>query len=74
MKRFLSKQHIVKYLIGGLIGATAGFSYFYFVGCHSGTCAITSSALNSSVYGVLMGVVIADSFHPKSKTTHQHDQ
>ncbi|MBS1637537.1 MAG: hypothetical protein JST26_16600 [Bacteroidetes bacterium] len=42
-------------LIGVLSGALAGWSYWYFVGCASGTCAITSSPYNSSLYGALMG-------------------
>lgn len=40
---------------GLLIGAIAGYAYYYFVGCNSGTCAITSSPINSTIYGVLMG-------------------
>jgi hypothetical protein len=42
-------------LIGVLIGGLAGFAYYYFVGCASGTCSITSKPLNSSLYGALMG-------------------
>lgn len=74
MRRFLTKYSMVKYLLGGLIGAILGFSYFYFVGCHSGTCAITSSALNSSIYGVLVGALLADSFPSKNHLSQQHDK
>ncbi len=42
-------------LIGIVIGALGGFLYYYFVGCASGTCAITSKPLNSTLYGALMG-------------------
>lgn len=52
------KALIIKYkpeLIGGILGAIAGWCYWYFVGCSSGTCAITSNPLNSTLYGVLLG-------------------
>lgn len=41
--------------IGLIVGALGGYAYYYFVGCNSGTCAITSSPVNSTVYGILMG-------------------
>jgi hypothetical protein len=40
-----------------LIGAIIGYSYYYFIGCNSGSCAITSRPLNSIVYGAFMGFV-----------------
>ncbi|MGI6181747.1 MAG: DUF6132 family protein [Agathobaculum sp.] len=35
-------------------GALAGLVYYYFVGCPSGSCSITSTPLNAMVY---MGIV-----------------
>jgi hypothetical protein len=49
-------------LIGIGLGAIAGFLYWKFVGCASGTCMITSKPLNSSLYGALMGFLIAGMF------------
>jgi phage shock protein E len=42
-------------LLGVFIGAIAGYLYYNFVGCASGTCAITSKPFNSTLYGALMG-------------------
>jgi hypothetical protein len=42
-------------LLGMFVGAASGYAYYHFVGCNSGTCAITSSPINSTIYGVLMG-------------------
>ena len=42
-------------LLGVVIGAIAGYLYYNFVGCASGTCAITSKPFNSTLYGALMG-------------------
>lgn len=53
-------------LIGMSLGFVAGYAYYYFVGCASGTCAITSKPLNSTLYGGLMGFLLFDLF-PKKK-------
>ena len=49
-------------LLGILIGAVAGFLYWNFVGCSSGTCMITSKPINSSLYGGLMGYLLFNIF------------
>ena len=49
-------------LIGILAGGSAGYLYYYFVGCASGTCAITSSPVNSTLYGALMGALLLNIF------------
>jgi F0F1-type ATP synthase assembly protein I len=54
-------------LIGIVIGAIAGWLYWHFVGCSSGTCAITSKPINSSLYGALMGYLIAGMFQKDVK-------
>ena len=54
--------------IGIVIGAGGGYLYWYFVGCASGSCFITSSPLNSTLYGGLMGGLLVNTFHdPKRK-------
>jgi hypothetical protein len=53
MTAFLKKYKLT--LLGSLIGAAGGYAYYHFVGCNSGSCAITSSPINSAIYGVLMG-------------------
>jgi len=52
-------------IIGILIGAVGGYAYYYFVGCASGTCSITSKPLNSALYGALIGGVLFSSFEKK---------
>lgn len=51
--RFIKKHKLV--IIGVLLGTTLGFLYWQQIGCASGTCAITSSPVNSSLYGAMMG-------------------
>ncbi|MBL0330857.1 MAG: hypothetical protein IPP64_15970 [Bacteroidetes bacterium] len=60
-----------KFTIAGVaLGAIGGYLYYYFVGCASGTCAITSKPLNSTLYGGLMGGLLVNVFKtekPKSE-------
>jgi hypothetical protein len=54
-------------LIGISIGAIAGFMYWKWIGCASGTCMITSRPLNSSLYGALMGFLVMGLFKKEQK-------
>ena len=47
---------------GIALGAIGGWAWWYFFGCTSG-CAITSSPLNSTLYGALMGGLLFHSFN-----------
>ena len=49
-------------LIGITLGAVAGFLYWKFVGCSSGACMITSKPINSTLYGAVMGFLVAGIF------------
>ena len=42
------------YFIGTFIGALAGFLYWKYVGCLTGTCSITSNPINSTIYFALI--------------------
>jgi hypothetical protein len=72
------KTAIIKWGIGILLGAVAGYLYWYYIGCTSGSCAITSSPVNSTLYGALMGGLLLNTFETKKirndetkKTTDQ---
>ena len=54
-------------LLGVVLGTISGFLYWKFVGCASGTCMITSKPLNSSLYGALMGFLVAGMFKREDK-------
>lgn len=41
------------------LGALGGFLYYNFIGCN-GSCAITGSPVNSTLYGSLMGLILTD--------------
>lgn len=59
------KAILIKYkpeIIGTIAGAVAGWCYWYFSGCSSGSCAITSSPVNSTLYGALLGGILGSTF------------
>jgi hypothetical protein len=61
-----------KYIIGFVIGAAGGFAYYYFIGCKSGACPLTSNPYISSIWGGVIGALIADTvadLFRKKKTT-----
>ena len=55
------------YFIGAALGALGGFLYWKYVGCLTGTCAITSNPINSTLYFALFGALIAGSFKKEKK-------
>ncbi|QGN24306.1 DUF6132 family protein [Elizabethkingia anophelis] len=67
MKIFLKKNILT--IIGVPLGALAGFLYWKFVGCNSGSCAITSNPTNSTIYGAIMGGLLLSIFQKDNKKT-----
>ena len=63
---FLKKYQLT--IIGVILGAIGGYLYYHFVGCNSGTCAITSKPVNSTLYGALMGGLFLNIFKKENKT------
>lgn len=46
-----------KRVLLALAGGGAGFAYYYFIGCASGACPISSNPYISTVYGAVIGVL-----------------
>jgi hypothetical protein len=40
-------------------GAILGYAYYYFIGCNTGSCAITSNPYVSTIYGAFLGLIFA---------------
>ena len=62
---YLTKNKFV--IIGAILGGVGGYLYYHFIGCSSGTCAIISKPLNSSLYGAIVGGLLF-SYIPTDKT------
>jgi hypothetical protein len=63
----MMRKTILRYMPGIGIGLIAGYAYWYFIGCSSGSCAITSSPVNSSIYGALLGLLLIGDTGKKGK-------
>ncbi len=61
---------IYKRVLPVVVGASLGFAYYYFIGCNSGSCAITSSPYISTAYGGLIGFLFT---FPSKKKTEETD-
>ena len=64
MKEFIRK-HWLK-IAGLLVGAIGGYLYYYFIGCGTGSCPITSNPWRMTIYGSIMGLLIFDIFKKES--------
>lgn len=60
-------------IVGALIGGVGGYLYYYFIGCTSGSCSITSSPVNSTIYGMLLGGLASDMLPTASKNSSESD-
>lgn len=69
--KFIKNQWLV--IAGGFAGALGGYLYWYFIGCNSGTCPITSSPLNSTLYGILLGGLLFSMFKSKPKKENEKE-
>lgn len=54
---------IVRILIGAVAGAVLGFGWYKLVGCSTGACPLTSNPIISTLYGMIVGALLASSFH-----------
>ncbi len=52
MKSYLLRAAVV------VLGGVLGYAYYYYVGCRSGTCPITSNPWISTGYGALFALVL----------------
>jgi hypothetical protein len=54
---------ILRIVIGAVVGGGLGFAYYKFVGCSTGTCPLTSNPIISSLYGMVVGALLASNLN-----------
>ena len=60
-------------MIGGIVGGIAGFAYYYYVGCASGTCPISSNPFVSTLYVGTIGALLGTRTK-KKKQAYEHTE
>jgi hypothetical protein len=68
LKEYLTGSTWRKRILFSLLGALGGFAYYYFVGCHSGACPISSNPWVSTAYGAGMGLILTIGERKKERT------
>ena len=58
IKNFINKIYFTRFIIGIITGGIAGFLYYYYIGCNSGSCPITSNPYITILYGAAMGALL----------------
>ncbi len=69
----ITKSFLIKRALPVLLGGAIGYAYYYFIGCKSGNCAITSNPYISVIYGASIGVIYAlPSSKKKKEESYEH--
>ena len=71
MKKIFNQHWLL--LLGVIVGTIGGYLYWHFIGCNNGTCPLTSSPINSSIAGALLGGLVFTSF-PNSEKNENKDK
>ena len=54
---------MIRYIIGAVLGGLVGYFVLYkLIGCTTGACPITANPYASTVYGVILGALVANMF------------
>ena len=50
-------SRLFRMALGIALGGILGYAYYYFIGCNSGSCPITSNPWNSTITGMVLGLI-----------------
>jgi hypothetical protein len=73
LKTWFFRKDTLLAFSGMVAGTAGGFMYYYFIGCRTGTCPLTSSPWLTMLWGATMGYLIIDMFR-KNKTKVVQDK
>ena len=58
IKSWFKRIFTLRLLLALVVGGALGFAYYYFIGCNSGGCSITSNPYRMTAYGMLFGALL----------------
>jgi len=61
----LTNRFFIKRILPVAVGSILGYAYYFFVGCRTGSCPISSNPFVSTIYGAVLGGIV--SFPTKKK-------
>ncbi|MGB9747284.1 MAG: DUF6132 family protein [Bacteroidales bacterium] len=64
IKAWLKRTFTFRFTAGIILGAVAGYLYYHFIGCRTGTCPLKSNPYLMTLYGMLFGGIL---FYKKEK-------
>jgi hypothetical protein len=53
-----TKKQLLRFAAFGVTGMIAGFAYYYFIGCASGSCPLSSNPYLMTSYGLGAGLLL----------------
>ncbi|MBP1768867.1 MAG: hypothetical protein H6P98_2982 [Candidatus Aminicenantes bacterium] len=56
----MRRKKMIAIIIGAVAGGIVGFLYYRFIGCRSGACIITGNPYISTIYGAVLGGLVAN--------------
>lgn len=66
-------SNLVKVILGGVGGGIVGYLYYFFIGCNHGSCPITSNPYISTLWGVLLGMILLFPTKKKNSNDNKRD-
>lgn len=63
----MNYKNLSKKILPVIIGASLGFAYYYFIGCTTGSCPISSNPYASTIYGAVIGLIYTIPSKKKNK-------
>ena len=68
LKNEINRIDLKRLVIGVVLGAMGGFAYYYFVGCSTGSCPLSSNPYLMTIWGIFFGSVLFFKQEKKEKT------
>lgn len=66
--RIANARRHLRTLLGGVVGAAGGALYAHFIGCHTGTCLLTSNVWTAALFFGVTGAVVGAPGPTKERT------